>query len=136
MANAKVNEPAPAAVVAKPTSFLTPEQRDILSKSTLCEKLDENQKAYFFEVVERTRLDPFTGMIRPDVRKKTEEDGTKTPTLLIITTLQGLRVIGDRTGQLDGEDAPEWCDADGKWFADYVRIRFAAHKPRLDAPGV
>jgi trans-aconitate methyltransferase len=25
---------------------------------------------------------------------------------------------------------PKLCDADGKWFADYVRIRFAARKPR------
>ena len=25
---------------------------------------------------------------------------------------------------------PSLCDADGKWFADYVRIRFAADKPR------
>jgi phage recombination protein Bet len=100
---------------AKHVPFLTPEQRDILAKSALCEKLDENQKAYFFEVVERTRLDPFTGQIRPDVRHKTEEDGNKTPTFLIITTLQGLRSIGDRSGQLDGESTPEWCGEDGQW---------------------
>jgi trans-aconitate methyltransferase len=25
---------------------------------------------------------------------------------------------------------PKLCDDDGKWFADYVRIRFATHKPR------
>jgi trans-aconitate methyltransferase len=25
---------------------------------------------------------------------------------------------------------PKLCDRDGKWFADYVRVRFAAHKPR------
>ncbi len=25
---------------------------------------------------------------------------------------------------------PKLCDGDGKWFADYVRIRFAADKPR------
>ena len=25
---------------------------------------------------------------------------------------------------------PKLCDGDGKWFADYVRIRFATHKPR------
>lgn len=115
MANPKNGEPA-VLPTPKQTAFLSQEQRDILAKSALCEKLDENQKAYFFEVVERTRLDPFVGQIRPDVRKKTEEDGTKTPTLIIITTLQGLRVIADRTGQLDGEDAPEWCGSDGQWM--------------------
>ena len=31
----------------------------------------------------------------------------------------------------------ELCDGAGKWFADYVRLRFAAEKPRaLDSPGV
>ncbi len=25
---------------------------------------------------------------------------------------------------------PELCDAQGKWFADYMRLRFAADKPR------
>jgi len=25
---------------------------------------------------------------------------------------------------------PDLCDSSGKWFADYVRLRFAADKPR------
>jgi hypothetical protein len=24
---------------------------------------------------------------------------------------------------------PELCDAEGKWIADYIRLRFAANKP-------
>jgi len=31
---------------------------------------------------------------------------------------------------------PKLCDGDGKWFADYVRIRFAADKPRASQSGV
>jgi phage recombination protein Bet len=96
-------------------TFLSPEQREILRKSPLCAKLTSDWCDYFFEVVERTKLDPFTGQIRPDVRKAKEEDGTKVPTLIIITTLQGLRSIGDRSGHLDGESAPEWSDANGEW---------------------
>lgn len=96
-------------------TFLSPEQKAILRKSPLCSKLTEDWKEYFFEVVERTRLDPFTGQIRPDVRKSKDEDGNKVPNLIIITTLQGLRAIGERSGQLDGESAPEWSDANGEW---------------------
>jgi phage recombination protein Bet len=101
--------------------FLTPEQRQILKKSALCAKLDDNQCTYFFEVVERTKLDPFTGQIRPDVRmnKTGERDergqDIKAPSLLIIVTLQGLRVVADRTGEMKGEDPWKWCGEDGEW---------------------
>jgi len=39
---------------------------------------------------------------------------------------------GDRAGFIDEvREAlrPGLCDANGKWFADYVRLRFAADKP-------
>lgn len=95
--------------------FLTADQREILKKSALCQKLNDDQSAYFFEVVERTRLDPFIGQIRPDVRSSKNAEGVREPTLLIITTLQGLRTIGERTGQHDGEAPWEWCDGEGNW---------------------
>ncbi len=39
----------------------------------------------------------------------------------------------DRAGFIDEvceAIQPDLCDGDGKWFADYVRLRFAADKPR------
>jgi hypothetical protein len=100
--------------------FLTDAQRDLVRRS-LCKKLDEDQAAYFFEVVERTRLDPFTAQIRPDIRNTKDSDGVKHPTLLVIVTLQGLRGIGERSGKLDGEDPIEWCDNEGKWYEVWLR---------------
>jgi hypothetical protein len=106
----------PTIVVAKP-SFLSDHQRDILSKSALCARLDENQRAYFFEVVERTRLDPFTGQIKADIRNSKDPDdrNKKIPTLVLITTLQGLRVLAERTGKHQGEEGPQWCGTNGEW---------------------
>jgi len=95
--------------------FLPEETRQILRKSALCSKLSDDQAAYFFEVCERTKLDPFTGMIRPDIRKRKLEDGSYEPVMLIITTLQGLRGIGDRSGLLDGESEIEWTGVNGEW---------------------
>jgi hypothetical protein len=100
--------------------FLTDAQRNLVRRS-LCKKLDDDQAAYFFEVVERTRLDPFTAQIRPDIRSTKDADGVKHPTLLVIVTLQGLRGIGERSGKLDGEDPIEWCDAEGKWYEVWLR---------------
>src|ERR1700721_4430893 len=100
--------------------FLTDEQKQLLRKSAMCSKLSDDQFAYFLGVTERTRLDPFVGQIRPDVRNSTSEGGQKEPTLLIIVTLQGLRVIGDRSGQLDGESGLEWAGKNGEWHDSWT----------------
>jgi hypothetical protein len=125
--------------------FLPERQRQILRKSSICSKLNDEQALYFFEVVERTRLDPFTGQIRPDVRlQKTgreDERGKeiKEPTLLIITTLQGLRATGERTGLLAGESKVEWCGKNGEWvdvwLQDIPPSAARASVFRKDRPG-
>jgi phage recombination protein Bet len=99
--------------------FLSETQRGLLRRS-LCQKLTDDQSDYFFEVVERTKLDPFTGQIRPIIRNNKDEDGTKIPTLVVIVQLQGLRGIGDRSGKLDGEAPIEWCSKDGIWLAQWL----------------
>jgi phage recombination protein Bet len=97
------------------SGFLSDEQRNILRGSPVCAALNEEYCLYFFEVCERTCLDPFTAQIKPLIREQTLPDGTKVPSLLIITTLQGLRNIAERSGKHDGESEIEWCDADGVW---------------------
>ncbi len=93
-------------------SFLSPDQLDVLRKSALCSELTSNQQDYFFEVVARTRLDPFTGQLKPIL--KTEREG-EPKSLVVVTTLQGLRTLADRSGFHDGEEGPEWCGTDGIW---------------------
>jgi len=100
---------------SSPAPFLTQEQKDILRKSPLCSKLSDDQADYFFEVCERTRLDPFTGQIRPDIRSKKIKDNEYEKVMLIITTLQGLRGIADRSGVFDGESEVEWTGSNGEW---------------------
>lgn len=114
MASAKQNG-GPAVEPAKYVQFLSDEAKDILRKSAMCSKLSKDQSDYFLQVVERTRLDPYVGQIRPDVRMTKNANSEKEPTLLIITTLAGLRTIGERSGQHDGESPIEWCDAEGNW---------------------
>jgi hypothetical protein len=108
---------------AAPPAFLSGLQRELLRK-TLCQRLDDDMAAYFFEVCERTHLDPFIAQIRPDIRRKKDEQGVKVPSMIVITTLQGLRGIGDRTGLLDGEDPVEWTGKDGVWRKEWLGMEY------------
>jgi hypothetical protein len=109
--------PLPKPEILIPSDFLTPKQEEILRRSALCSRLDDNQIDYFFEVIRRTRLDPFTGQIRADIRNSKDPDdrNKKIPTLILITTLQGLRVLAERTGHHQGEEGPQWCGTNGDW---------------------
>lgn len=60
----------------------------------------------FLRQCARTGLDPIAGQITPAmIRGK----------LTVITRIDGIRAIAERTGQLDGEDGPFFCGEDGIW---------------------
>jgi hypothetical protein len=94
--------------------FLGDKQRLILSRG-MCAGLSEDQREYFYEVVERTELDPFQGQIWPSIRHTKDEQGQRIPTMFTLIKLQGFRAIGDRSGLCDGESPVEWCGQDGEW---------------------
>jgi hypothetical protein len=114
----EVNQPAeqPQFSVAP---FLGEKQRALLRKG-MCAKLSDDQAEYFFEVVERTELDPFEGQIWPSVRMSKDEHGEKHPTMFVLVKLQGFRAIGDRSNLCDGEDPVEWCFDDGIWLPQWL----------------
>lgn len=64
------------------------------------------------------------------------EDGV----MRAVTTIDGLRVLAERTGRYDGQNDPEWCDKDGSW-ADYwsggaepLAARVRVHKKGTKVP--
>lgn len=67
--------------------------------------------AYFISVCRRTKLDPFGRQICAVFRK---DDGHEK--MSIQTTIDGFRVIAQRTGEWEGyAGLPQWCDSDGQW---------------------
>jgi phage recombination protein Bet len=94
--------------------FLGERQRLLLRKG-MCKHLTDDQAEYFFEVVERSCLDPFEGQIWPMVRSTKDDQGVRHPTMAVVVKLQGLRAIGDRSNLCDGEDPVEWVGKDGVW---------------------
>lgn len=102
-----------------PEPFLSEAQK-LLLKKTVCSEFTKSAKdlnALEFEIfcmqIERTRLDPFSRQIYPMVRI-----GSKPPfkrTLSIQATIDGCRLIAQRTGEYAGQVPLQWCGDDGIW---------------------
>lgn len=83
----------------------TPERLDLL-KNTLAKDLNSEEFLLFVEVCKRRRLDPFAKQIYGQKRNGK---------LVIITAIDGYRLIAERTGKYLGQTPPLWCGKDGIW---------------------
>lgn len=78
--------------------------------------LDEDvtnvELAGFMHLCQLRELDPFTGQIhlvgRYDSRKGRKVYRSQ-------TSIDGYRIVAQRSGEYAGQTAPEWCGADGQW---------------------
>lgn len=98
---------APSAV---PVTF-TDEQIDLL-KNTIAKGTSDDELRLFIAVANRLGLDPFARQICA-VMRWSKSEGRKAMT--IQTTIDGFRVIAERTGQYRGQQDLQWCGPDGVW---------------------
>ena len=82
----------------------SPEQSQLIS-STIAPNCTADELKLFAYACQRTGLDPFSRQIYAIKRSNK---------LTIMSSIDGLRSIAERTGQLDGS-ATEWCGDDGVW---------------------
>ena len=82
----------------------TPEQTALIS-STIAPNCTADELKLFAYACQRTGLDPFSRQIYAIKRSNK---------LTIMSSIDGLRSIAERTGQLDGSST-EWCGDDGIW---------------------
>jgi phage recombination protein Bet len=104
-----------------------PKEENLLKK-TIAKGTTDEQFDLFVKVCAQTGLNPFARQIYAVVRKTKQKDHKNqwvwVPTMTIQTSIDGYRLLAQRSNEYAGQDGPYWYDAKTKtwtdvWIEDY-----------------
>jgi phage recombination protein Bet len=84
-------------------------------RSTVAKGTNPDQFKLFIEVCKYHGLSPFARQIYAVVRNAKQSDGSYEKQMTIQTSIDGYRLLAERSGKYSGQLGPHWCDESGEW---------------------